>query len=62
MEEHPGISNKGDPALDPREKRERQLPGSGERMVTAEMSPSWSCGFMKRTTDTVKLTRTRLEA
>lgn len=48
------------PALDLQEKRERavnQDPVS--TVVFAEMSPSGGCGFMKRTTDPVKLTVNR---
>lgn len=48
------------PAVDLQEKRQRavnQDPVS--TVVIAEMSPSWGCGFMKRTTGTVKLTVNR---
>lgn len=51
------------PALDLQEKRERTINQDPvSTLVIAEMSPSEGCGFMKRTTDAVKLTVSRLEA
>lgn len=61
MEEHPGIRNKGSFTLlrSEGEKGESSYQNLANTVVIAERLPSWSCGFMMRTTATVRPTVNR---